>query len=67
MTYNINEGCGYGCQIHGAMRCFLIAYALGQTMILISGILYIKKSFFKRVFQMDGVIIPEDSNKYFNH
>lgn len=67
VTYRLNENCGYGCQIHRAMRCFLIAYALNRTMILISGIFYIKKSFFQRVFQMDGVIIMEDLNKYFNH
>ena len=41
VAYHMNEGCGYGCQTHRALRCFLIAYALGRTMILISGIFYI--------------------------
>jgi glycoprotein 6-alpha-L-fucosyltransferase len=35
---NINKGCGYGCEIHHAMHCFHIAYALGRPMILLSGI-----------------------------
>ena len=34
---NINKGCGYGCEIHHAMHCFHIAYALGRPMILLSG------------------------------
>lgn len=67
MTHNISEYCGYGCQIHRTMRSFLVAYALDRTMILISGIFYIERSFFKQVFQTDGVIILKDLNKYFNH
>jgi hypothetical protein len=38
VTCNINKGCGYGCEIHHAMHCFHIAYALGRPMILFSGI-----------------------------
>jgi glycoprotein 6-alpha-L-fucosyltransferase len=40
VTCNINKGCGYGCEIHHAMHCFHIAYALGRPMILFSGIFY---------------------------
>ncbi|CAF4932014.1 unnamed protein product [Rotaria sp. Silwood1] len=36
ITCNINKGCGYGCEIHHAMHCFHIAYALGRPMILFS-------------------------------
>ncbi len=36
VTCNINKGCGYGCEIHHAMHCFHIAYALGRPMILFS-------------------------------
>ena len=35
---HLAEICGYGCQIHRTLRCFLIAYALGRTMILSSSI-----------------------------
>lgn len=38
LSCRLMEICGYGCQIHRALRCFLIAYALGRTMILISSI-----------------------------
>ena len=37
MTCNINKGCGYGCEIHHAMHCFHIAYALGRPLFLFSG------------------------------
>ena len=37
LTCNINKGCGYGCEIHHAMHCFHIAYALGRPLILLSG------------------------------
>ena len=37
VSCNINKGCGYGCEIHHAMHCFHIAYALGRPMILFSG------------------------------
>jgi glycoprotein 6-alpha-L-fucosyltransferase len=44
VTCNINKGCGYGCEIHHAMHCFHIAYALGRPMILFSGISKIFKN-----------------------
>ncbi|CAF0725864.1 unnamed protein product [Didymodactylos carnosus] len=36
LVCNINKGCGYGCEIHHAMHCFHIAYALGRPLILLS-------------------------------
>jgi glycoprotein 6-alpha-L-fucosyltransferase len=42
ITCNINKGCGYGCEIHHAMHCFHIAYALGRPMFLFSGRIYFK-------------------------
>jgi glycoprotein 6-alpha-L-fucosyltransferase len=51
VTCNINKGCGYGCEVHHAMHCFHIAYALGRPMILFSGRFLIeKKSFLSSVF-----------------
>ena len=38
VAYNINEGCGYGCQIHRLARCFLIGYAVNRPIVVISGI-----------------------------
>ena len=35
---HLTEICGYGCQIHRALRCFLTAYIFGRTMILSSSI-----------------------------
>lgn len=43
---NLNKRCGYGCQIHHAMHCFHIAYAVGRPMILLSG----TTSFFLKYF-----------------
>lgn len=47
ITCNINKGCGYGCEIHHAMHCFHIAYALGRPMYLISGRIYRRR---KKIF-----------------
>jgi len=43
---NLNKGCGYGCQIHHAIYCFLVAYGTERTLILKSkGWRYNKKGF----------------------
>jgi glycoprotein 6-alpha-L-fucosyltransferase len=47
VTCNINKGCGYGCEIHHAMHCFHIAYALGRPMFLFSGRIYFYSKIFK--------------------
>lgn len=39
VLYDINQYCGFGCQIHRTLRCFLMSYIHGRTMILESGIL----------------------------
>lgn len=31
---NLNKGCGFGCQIHHVVYCFLVAYGTERTMIL---------------------------------
>nr|CAG4645426.1 EOG090X03KK [Lynceus sp. MCZ IZ 141354] len=31
---NLNKGCGYGCQIHHAAYCFILAYSTKRTLIL---------------------------------
>ncbi|KFM57890.1 Alpha-(1,6)-fucosyltransferase, partial [Stegodyphus mimosarum] len=31
---NLNKGCGYGCQIHHAVYCFIVAYGTKRTLIL---------------------------------
>jgi len=43
---NLNKGCGYGCQVHHAVYCFLVAYGTQRTLILNSkGWRYNKKGF----------------------
>lgn len=43
---NLNKGCGYGCQIHHAIYCFITAYGSQRTLILkSSGWRYNKKGF----------------------
>nr|CAG4642401.1 EOG090X03KK [Evadne anonyx] len=34
LVCNLNKSCGYGCQIHHAAYCFIMAYATKRTMIL---------------------------------
>ncbi|CAH1263842.1 FUT8 [Branchiostoma lanceolatum] len=31
---NLNKGCGYGCQLHHVVYCFMVAYGTERTMIL---------------------------------
>jgi len=46
LVCNLNKGCGYGCQIHHAIYCFLVAYGTERTLILNSkGWRYNKKGF----------------------
>ncbi|XP_023662503.1 alpha-(1,6)-fucosyltransferase isoform X1 [Paramormyrops kingsleyae] len=34
LVCNINKGCGYGCQLHHVVYCFMIAYGTRRTLIL---------------------------------
>ncbi|XP_034383782.1 alpha-(1,6)-fucosyltransferase [Cyclopterus lumpus] len=34
LVCNINKGCGYGCQLHHVVYCFMIAYGTERTLIL---------------------------------
>ncbi|XP_054262328.1 alpha-(1,6)-fucosyltransferase [Macrosteles quadrilineatus] len=34
LVCNLNKGCGYGCQLHHAVYCLLVAYGTQRTMIL---------------------------------
>ncbi len=34
LVCNLNKGCGYGCQIHHAIYCFLVAYGTERTLVL---------------------------------
>nr|CAG4641568.1 EOG090X03KK [Eurycercus lamellatus] len=34
LVCNLNKSCGYGCQIHHAAYCFIMAYATKRTMIM---------------------------------
>jgi glycoprotein 6-alpha-L-fucosyltransferase len=34
LVCNLNKGCGYGCQIHHLVYCFIIAYGTERTLIL---------------------------------
>ncbi|CAF3674670.1 unnamed protein product [Adineta steineri] len=51
VSCNINKGCGYGCEIHHAMHCFHIAYALGRPMILFSDGWRYNPGGFDQIFQ----------------
>lgn len=34
LVCNLNKGCGYGCQVHHAVYCFIVAYSTERTLIL---------------------------------
>ncbi|MCJ8743856.1 hypothetical protein PDJAM_G00099110 [Pangasius djambal] len=34
LVCNINKGCGYGCQLHHVVYCFMIAYGTERTLVL---------------------------------
>lgn len=34
LVCKLNKGCGYGCQLHHVVYCFIVAYATERTMIL---------------------------------
>ncbi|XP_064116313.1 alpha-(1,6)-fucosyltransferase-like [Macrobrachium nipponense] len=34
LVCNLNKGCGYGCQIHHVVYCFIVAYGTKRTLIL---------------------------------
>lgn len=34
LVCNLNKGCGYGCQLHHVVYCFIVAYATQRTLIL---------------------------------
>ena len=34
LTCNLNKGCGYGCQVHHALYCFVVAYGTERTLVL---------------------------------
>uniref|UniRef100_T2M5J3 Alpha-(1,6)-fucosyltransferase n=1 Tax=Hydra vulgaris TaxID=6087 RepID=T2M5J3_HYDVU len=34
LVCSLNKGCGYGCQMHHVLYCFIVAYSTGRTMII---------------------------------
>lgn len=47
----LNKGCGYGCQIHHAMYCFIVAYGTERTLILKSKGWRYNKGGYEEVFK----------------
>ncbi|XP_065344021.1 alpha-(1,6)-fucosyltransferase isoform X2 [Cloeon dipterum] len=50
LVCNLNKGCGYGCQIHHAVYCFIVAYGTKRTMILKSKGWRYHKAGFEEIF-----------------
>ncbi|KAJ7340039.1 Alpha-(1,6)-fucosyltransferase [Desmophyllum pertusum] len=51
LVCQINKGCGYGCQVHHLMYCFIVAYGLERTLVIdSSGWRYSSKGW-KGIFQ----------------
>ena len=50
LVCSLNKGCGYGCQIHHAIYCFITAYGTGRMMVLKSKGWRYDKAGFEDVF-----------------
>ena len=37
LVCSLSKACGFGCQMHHAMYCFIVAYATERTLVLQSG------------------------------
>ncbi|CAM9841230.1 alpha-(1,6)-fucosyltransferase [Lampetra fluviatilis] len=67
LVCNINKGCGYGCQLHHVVYCFMIAYGTQRTMILESrGWRYSPKGF-EKFFQPVSETCRDRSGKSTGH
>ncbi|XP_017138193.1 alpha-(1,6)-fucosyltransferase [Drosophila miranda] len=51
LVCKLNKGCGYGCQLHHVVYCFIVAYATERTMILKSRGWRYHKGGWEEVFQ----------------
>ncbi|XP_050726304.1 alpha-(1,6)-fucosyltransferase-like isoform X2 [Eriocheir sinensis] len=51
LVCNLNKGCGYGCQIHHVVYCFVVAYGTKRTLILKSKGWRYNKAGWEDVFQ----------------
>jgi len=50
LVCKLNKGCGYGCQIHHAVYCFIVAYGTERTLILKSKGWRYNKGGFEEIF-----------------
>lgn len=51
LVCRLNKGCGYGCQLHHVVYCFIMAYATERTLVLKSKGWRYHKSGWEEVFQ----------------
>lgn len=51
LVCRLNKGCGYGCQIHHVVYCFIMAYATERTLILKSQSWRYNRAGWEQVFQ----------------
>jgi len=51
LVCKLNKGCGYGCQIHHAVYCFIVAYGTERTLVLKSKGWRYNKGGFEEIFQ----------------
>lgn len=61
LVCNLNKGCGYGCQIHHAVYCFIVAYGTGRTFILRSHNWRYAQKGWESVFQPVSETCTDDS------
>ncbi|KAB7493908.1 Alpha-(1,6)-fucosyltransferase [Armadillidium nasatum] len=64
---NLNKGCGYGCQIHHAVYCFIVAYGAKRTLILRSKNWRYDKNGWEDVFQPLSETCTDTAASSFSH
>ena len=60
---NLNKGCGYGCQLHHAVYCFIVAYGTERTLILKSKGWRYNRNGYEEIFQPLSETCNEPSGK----
>ncbi|XP_023248316.1 alpha-(1,6)-fucosyltransferase [Copidosoma floridanum] len=64
---NINKGCGFGCQIHHLVYCFVVAYGTNRTLILKSKGWRYQKEGWESIFEpLSDTCISSSEEMYVN-
>lgn len=66
LVCKINKGCGFGCQVHHIVYCFIMAYATERTMILKSKGWRYHKGGFEEIYHPVSETCLDSNGKFFS-